>query len=613
MASPRWTAALACLLVATLLAPAAAAQTSVMASETVQVNALAVGQTPEGLRGSAATVQVRALEGEGHVFVETRPLAQTDMQGSARLAAQVAAATVGESREAHDLQVVFRSETNVIGGPSAGAVMALGMSVALWNLRHPDEPWRLDSGVGVTGTINPDGTVGPVGGIPEKAEGAAEAGLETFLYPAGQTHAVSPATDQEVDMDTHCRELGIECHAVATLPEVLERAAGVRLERPEAPAPETAQYEAALRPGVQAELDELSQRTEETTRALEASGLQGERRQLVDSALETASDRQDEAQEAFDAARYYESATRAFQGAIFARHAALLVPFLQGDPERADVEAAVADCQEAVAAAREPAFDASVDDFTDLYAVGAAQLRVETAARLAVEAEAALEGAFRLEDWVASLQRSAFCLERTGTVSFWLSLSDAADGDLGAGDQRALYEESRAQATELVGYATAVVGGAPEATRLLEQAVRMARDGATPAAIAYAVEAQTAASVAVQAGAAGTVPDSILDAARQSAAQAIDRARQVGAEPILSVSLLELSKVRDDPMAALGDLWTARNLALLAADPLPAGSVEPVTDPQRADVLLLATVVGSLAVASAAGAVAAAWVHVRRR
>ena len=35
-----------------------------------------------------------------------------------------------------------------------------------------------------TGTIDPDGTVGPIGGIVQKVSGAADAGAEAFLTPA---------------------------------------------------------------------------------------------------------------------------------------------------------------------------------------------------------------------------------------------------------------------------------------------------------------------------------------------------------------------------------------------------------------------------------------------
>ena len=42
----------------------------------------------------------------------------------------------------------------------------------------------------MTGTISGDGSVGPIGGIPEKALAAAENGSKCFLVPEGQSSIV---------------------------------------------------------------------------------------------------------------------------------------------------------------------------------------------------------------------------------------------------------------------------------------------------------------------------------------------------------------------------------------------------------------------------------------
>ena len=52
----------------------------------------------------------------------------------------------------------------------------------------------------MTGTVNPDGTVGPVGGIPLKVSGVAEAGFTRFGIPLGQRHDVDPCTGEVVDV-----------------------------------------------------------------------------------------------------------------------------------------------------------------------------------------------------------------------------------------------------------------------------------------------------------------------------------------------------------------------------------------------------------------------------
>jgi PDZ domain-containing protein len=66
-----------------------------------------------------------------------------------------------------------------IGGPSAGLMWALG----LYDLLTPGD---LTTGrvIAGTGTIDPDGKVGPIGGITDKVIAAERAGAEIFLVPA---------------------------------------------------------------------------------------------------------------------------------------------------------------------------------------------------------------------------------------------------------------------------------------------------------------------------------------------------------------------------------------------------------------------------------------------
>ena len=65
-----------------------------------------------------------------------------------------------------------------MGGPSAGLMFATGIVDKL-------TPEDLTAGghVAGTGTIDPDGNVGPVGGIRQKLAGARDAGAELFVMP----------------------------------------------------------------------------------------------------------------------------------------------------------------------------------------------------------------------------------------------------------------------------------------------------------------------------------------------------------------------------------------------------------------------------------------------
>ncbi len=66
-------------------------------------------------------------------------------------------------------------------GPSAGAAMAVGF-IAMFKGDH------LQRGIALTGTFEPNGQIGPVGGIPDKIRAAAREGYRTILVPRGQIH-----------------------------------------------------------------------------------------------------------------------------------------------------------------------------------------------------------------------------------------------------------------------------------------------------------------------------------------------------------------------------------------------------------------------------------------
>ena len=73
-------------------------------------------------------------------------------------------------------------DTGQIGGPSAGLAFTLTLI---------DELTGGDllggSNVAVTGTIQLDGSVGPIGGLPQKVSAVRQAGIDYFLVPAAQT------------------------------------------------------------------------------------------------------------------------------------------------------------------------------------------------------------------------------------------------------------------------------------------------------------------------------------------------------------------------------------------------------------------------------------------
>jgi PDZ domain-containing protein len=79
--------------------------------------------------------------------------------------------------------------------------------------------------VAVTGEIRPDGTVGAVGGLPQKAAAVKRAGIELFIYPA-ETPADEQARMREIAGDE------LELRPVADISEAISVLAPGGLRRP---------------------------------------------------------------------------------------------------------------------------------------------------------------------------------------------------------------------------------------------------------------------------------------------------------------------------------------------------------------------------------------------
>ncbi|MFV0374640.1 S16 family serine protease [Microbacterium sp.] len=123
------------------------------------------------------------------------------------------------------LEGEFSFETDGrVDGPSAGALTTAGIMA----LSRGDE---FLEGVTMTGTINTTGTIGPVGGIPEKLEGAAEAGFDTVLIPLGQRN--TPNADGEtVDVVRAGERLGVDVIEVGDIYEAYEQLTGNEIAVP---------------------------------------------------------------------------------------------------------------------------------------------------------------------------------------------------------------------------------------------------------------------------------------------------------------------------------------------------------------------------------------------
>lgn len=112
----------------------------------------------------------------------------------------------------YEFPIDVRIQLENVGGPSAGMMFALGIYDKL-------TPGALTGGehVAGTGTIAPDGEVGPIGGVVQKMYSADEAGADWFLAP-----------------EANCKEVvghipgDLEVFSVATIDDALEVLEGIR-------------------------------------------------------------------------------------------------------------------------------------------------------------------------------------------------------------------------------------------------------------------------------------------------------------------------------------------------------------------------------------------------
>jgi len=130
--------------------------------------------------GIMMDVNVEIKPGAGRVLVETRPLMGIVFQDAANTAVLVAGNITGANLSSSDVIFSIHAPGAVpqIDGPSAGALMTAVVTAAIENR-------TLNQSATLSGTINPDGTIGTIGGITDKAQAAKDSGKQLFLLPEG--------------------------------------------------------------------------------------------------------------------------------------------------------------------------------------------------------------------------------------------------------------------------------------------------------------------------------------------------------------------------------------------------------------------------------------------
>jgi uncharacterized protein len=161
---------------------------------TAYISVPAVSNSGEGV---STLLAVKAEPGTGKTLVDIDSLLfWVDTQNSIRMAKKVAENITNLSTDGYDMTFSVMANASLIGGESAGAALALASIAALTG-----ETLRED--VMITGTVNHDGSIGPIGGVLEKAMAAKQVNVKTFLVPLLQSNEIT------YDETEHCEKFGL--------------------------------------------------------------------------------------------------------------------------------------------------------------------------------------------------------------------------------------------------------------------------------------------------------------------------------------------------------------------------------------------------------------------
>ncbi len=531
----------------------------------VTVYAPAVAKTESGFVGVATTITVTVLNGSGcsgKIFVETVPLTEVDMQGSARLAVSVAGSLTGIDISNYDFFFVIKTDSPIIGGPSAGAVMTVATIAAL-------EGWNLDNKTMMTGMINPDGSIGPVGGIKEKIDAAHSVGARRFLIPKGQMIVYTRVTKtekqggwiriitewQEVNVSEYAKEkYGMEVVEVEDVNDAVYYFTGHRFKEPEINENiSTENYTTSMKPLAEHLISRAKESYENASKLFNNTKLvipnyYPNYRSEIEKSLEDSKKALDEAESSYDRSLFYSSTSKSFQSLISSRFVVYACNFFSSLDRDAYVESVLNYAKNLLNTKKALADNASISGTVSLQCVGAAQKRLFEAKSQIKEAE----NDYTEANYLDALYRLAFAVERCNSVGWWLNISSKFEEKVSINETQ-LNEMANKYldlARNSVVYSQIILQEMGEHSNLLNDAIQLLDEAEKeienhPASSLFtSLEALTKANLAIEL--VGGDEKEKLERARDKAAFEIGECRNYGIEPVLAVSYYEFAETLEN-------------------------------------------------------------------
>jgi len=527
----------------------------------ITLHAPAVAQLENGsYYGVLTEVNVTMMNGTGNVFVVTSPLTQLDMQGSAKLAVEVAGMLTGKDTSKYDFLFQVKASSPIVGGPSAGATMCIAAICLLENM-------DVNSNVIMTGMINPDGSIGPVGGILEKGEAAGKAGMKYFLIPKGQGIEYKTVEERNgffifyrkvpVNVSQVLYEkYGLIVKEVEDVNDALSYFTNYTFSESKSSKPilTSEYYQTIMEPLADKVLEMANRSYKNASTAFKQASIPVgswlyNPRAIVSNSLKDAEKALKDAETAYNNNFYYFSISKAFQSMINSRFVLYTCMYYNGtsyDTLYQEVRKKVEDSLRAAEAAE-------VEGLSSLQCVGAAQQR-------ALDAVDYINRSGQRD--LDQIYYLAYAMERSNTVYWWLNLSSNFNESYGVNETwvqgmadnyyeyaQSIYSYASILSEE-TGYSGKYVNKAKD---LMEKAGEEKKE--YPAASLFnSLESIANSNLAIEmVGIDNSGIYGKLNRTAQMASYSIQKARNLSIEPILAVSYAEFGRSfeQDDVVSAI--------------------------------------------------------------
>ncbi|MEF8847992.1 MAG: S16 family serine protease [Candidatus Thermoplasmatota archaeon] len=539
------------------------------------VYAPAVARTEDGYKGVISTITVTIQSnGSGRVFVDTLPLTQVDMQGSARLSVKVASTLIQRDKNCEadpssfDYFFVVRTSAPIIGGPSAGAIMTVATVSLLEN-------WSMNKETMMTGMINPDGSIGPVGGITHKIDAAASVGATRFLIPKGQgtytemiqeekgwIKVTTPITRNVADYAL--KKYGIEVVEVADIKEVIENFTGYQFTFSTSNKEiSTEEYKNSMNPLASELLKDAQKSFYEADNKLENTSIPGgifkSPQEEIDQAYNTAKKRLKESEKWYNKNLFYTSTTKSFQSLIYSRYVSYACDFFNSEYQKSFMDDLIEKIELKYNSTQSTVKNKDINGFISLQCIGGAQSRASEARSYLIQLKQKYNsnGLSSYSDVLDILYQLAFITERCNSVGWWINLSHNfaktfhENENISSETIKGLAIEYINEAEQATTYSNVILQEAGQssnylsaASNLLQEAKNDKDKGYPASALFKALEALTRANLAIETigiDNKNALKDKI-QISEESTQVSISESRSQGIEPVMAVSYYELAE-----------------------------------------------------------------------